>query len=102
MEAQRRNPASASNKSMTAPVSLAGLFVDSDDSSDNEFTNEVFDTEINVGGDTFTIREKSFHPLNANAVWPGEQLPQTAGTSPSRPAALAGGTCKSPPRSREC
>lgn len=59
---------------MTAPVCLAGLFVDSDDSSDNEFHNEAMDAEINVGGDTFTIRERSFHPLNANAVWPGASV----------------------------
>lgn len=60
---------------MTAPVSLAGLFFDSDDSSDNEFDNQGMDAEINVGGDNFTIRERSFHPLNANAVWPGGGSP---------------------------
>jgi hypothetical protein len=63
---------------MTAPVSLGGLF--GPNSSDEEedgggggggFSNEAEEATVVLGGLPVRVRQRPFHPLNANAVWPG-------------------------------
>ena len=62
----------ALDKAMTAPVSARGLFGGGSDSEEDVFENEEVETTVVVGGQSIQIRERAFHPLNANAVWPGK------------------------------
>ena len=68
--------ASAGKAGMTAPLSLAGIFGGGSDGEDGDdgpsaFTNEAATTEIELAGERVLVSERPFHPLNANAVWPG-------------------------------
>lgn len=60
------------HKVMSAPVSASGLFGTGSDSDADEFDNSASESVITVGGEAMRIRERPFHPLNANAVWPGD------------------------------
>ena len=66
------------DKSLSAPVSLGGLF--GPDSSDDEdgarggFDNSAQESQVELGGVSFRLLERPFHPLNANAVWPGAHV----------------------------
>lgn len=54
-----------------APVSLCGIFNDSDDDSVSSF-DQCYETEdVNVCGAILKIRQYAFHSHNANRVWPG-------------------------------
>ena len=60
------------DKSMSAPISLGGLFPDSsDDEGGGGFCNDAEESCVTLGGVAIRLRERPFHPLNANAVWPG-------------------------------
>lgn len=57
---------------MSAPISLGGLFPDSsDDEGGGGFCNDAEESCVTLAGLQIRLREKPFHPLNANAVWPG-------------------------------
>jgi len=62
---------------MEPPIVLSGLFGDDDDDGDasdgaGEAFEEQFGTQsLDLSGETLEIREFSFHPQNANRVWPG-------------------------------
>ncbi len=59
---------------MSAPVSLGGLFgpnSSSDDEGGNGFANEAEESTVVLAGLPVRVRQRPFHPLNANAVWPG-------------------------------
>ena len=67
------------DKSLSAPVSLGGLF--GPDSSDEEggdgrgcFDNTPQESHVQLGGVSLRLLERPFHPLNANAVWPGSHV----------------------------
>jgi predicted nicotinamide N-methyase len=67
------------DKSLSAPVSLGGLF--GPDSSDEEggdarggFDNTPQESLVLLGGVSLRLLERPFHPLNANAVWPGAHV----------------------------
>ena len=57
------------DKSLSAPVSLGGLF--GPDSSDDEggsgFDNSAQESQVQLGGVSLRLLERPFHPLNANA-----------------------------------
>jgi predicted nicotinamide N-methyase len=60
------------DKSMSAPISLGGLFPDSsDEEGGGGFCNDAEESVVTLGGVAIRLRERPFHPLNANAVWPG-------------------------------
>ena len=61
------------DKSMSAPISLGGLFPDSSDEEGGGggFCNDAEESVVTLGGLSIRLRERPFHPLNANAVWPG-------------------------------
>ncbi len=55
-----------------APVSLGGLFPDSDEESDNTKFEQTFDVQsITIVDKKFDVRQYSWHMANANKVWPG-------------------------------
>ncbi len=60
---------------MSAPVSLGGLFGPNSSSDDegggNGFANEAEESTVVLAGLPVRVRQRPFHPLNANAVWPG-------------------------------
>ena len=60
------------DKSLSAPVSARGLFGgDSSDSDGGAFDNEGEETSVLLAGCSVRVRQRPFHPLHANAVWPG-------------------------------
>ena len=59
------------NKSLSAPVSARGLFGGSDS---DDFDNESQQSTVSLAGFSFQLLERPFHPLNANAVWPGAHV----------------------------
>ena len=61
----------ALDKRLSAPVSLGGLFGGGSSSEEDAFDNEAQEAVVVVGGETLRLLERPFHPLNANAVWPG-------------------------------
>lgn len=52
----------------TAPIGMGGLFGDEDD---QQFEQQYETQEVCIGGNSFSIRQFSFHCANANQVWPG-------------------------------
>lgn len=65
------------DKSLSAPVSLGGLFGpnSSDDDEDvGAFDNTPSESAVVLGGVQLRLLERPFHPLNANAVWPGAHV----------------------------
>ena len=55
---------------MSAPVSARGLFAGSSSDEDG-FDNEAQEAVVTLAGVPLRVLERPFHPLNANAVWPG-------------------------------
>jgi predicted nicotinamide N-methyase len=76
----RAAPGQPLDKSMSAPVSLGGLFGrDSDSDSDGDgrstgFDNTPQESALVLGGVNLRLLERPFHPTNANAVWPGAHV----------------------------
>lgn len=64
------------DKSLSAPVSARGLFdTGSDGSSDDGgFDNDACETAVEVAGHRLRLLQRPFHPLNANALWPGAHV----------------------------
>lgn len=58
-------------KQAAAPISLGGLFPDSEDEGGGDFVNETEDVAVELGSCTLTIRQMAFHEANANQIWPG-------------------------------
>lgn len=54
-----------------APISLGGLFNDSDDSGGDEQTSVHEIQTLTIGGMQLRINQTGFHIANANKVWPG-------------------------------
>lgn len=56
-----------------APVSLGGLFPDSDDeeTEGTGFVQEYSEQTVTLCDETLTIRQYCWHMANANKVWPG-------------------------------
>ena len=59
------------DKSLSAPVSARGLFAGSSSDEEDGFQNEAQESRIELAGFPLRVLERPFHPLNANAVWPG-------------------------------
>lgn len=59
------------HKQAPAPVSLGGLFPDSEDKGSAEFVNETEIVKVTVGNMELAIRQMAWHGANANQIWPG-------------------------------
>lgn len=82
---------------MTAPVSLGGLFgpgsdSDAEDGGGGGFANEASESTVTLAGLQMRVRETPFHPLNANAVWPGAHV-LAEWLREAAPSRLAGRRC---------
>ena len=53
-----------------APMSLGGLFADSDSDAE-EFEQNYEEQEVTMIDTPLTIRQYSWHMANANKIWPG-------------------------------
>lgn len=58
-------------KQYTAPVSLGGLFPNSDDEDGGEFCNETDIFSVKLADHDLKIRQMAWHGANANQIWPG-------------------------------
>eukprot|EP01031_Cornospumella_fuschlensis_P007867 gene7867-9723_t len=58
-------------KQYTAPVSLGGLFPDSDEEEGGEFCNETDILCVKLADQELQIRQMAWHGANANQIWPG-------------------------------
>ncbi|RYH15521.1 hypothetical protein EON65_31625 [archaeon] len=58
-------------KQYTAPISLGGLFPNSDDEDGGGFCNETDILNVKLADQDLKIRQMAWHGANANQIWPG-------------------------------